>query len=159
MSQFAVFFMIALGMVIIVLLLVFIYKKYTALKRIRMEQQRQAERLRKAQTEKNVYVQDSLKIISQALMTGQVGVIEGAIRVKVLIDHHDPDLHNNNAYSVFSDIFDATEHIPILKAWKELDKRSKRKYEAFMADIATNRGEEVKEAAVTLHAELSRVIH
>ena len=159
MSESTVFFLIASGVLIIIFLSFFIYKKYIVLKNNKMEEEEQAQRLRAAQEEKYKYVIDSLKILSQALMTGQVGIVEGAIRIKVLIDHHDPDLHNNQSYTVFSDIFSETEHIPFLKAWKELDKRSKRKYEIFMSEIETRRGEEVKGAAVKLNAELSRTLH
>lgn len=159
MSDSVLFFLIAVGVMIIVFLSFFIFKKYIALKNIKLEKAEQAQRLRAAQQEKYTYVIDSLKVLSQALITGQVGVVEGAIRIKVLIDHHDPDLHKNQSYAVFSDIFTETEHIPFLKAWKELDKRSKRKYEIFMSDIETSRGEEVKTAAMKLNAELSQVIH
>ncbi len=159
MSESTVFVLIALGVLIIFFLSFFIYKKYISLANIKRAQAEQAERLRAAQQEKYKYIIDSLKILSQALMTGQVGVVEGSIRIKVLIDHHDPDLHKNQSYTVFSDIFAETEHIPFLKAWKELDKRSQRKYELFMSDIEENRGEEVKAAAVKLNAELSRPLH
>ncbi len=159
MSESAVLFLIALGVLMIIFLSIFIFKKQVALQNIKLEQEKQAQRLRAVQQEKYKYVVDSLKILSQALVSGQVGVVEGAIRIKVLIDHHDPDLHENQSYAVFSDIFSETEHIPFLKAWKELDKRSKRKYELFMSDIEASRGEEVKAAAVKLNAELSQVIH
>lgn len=159
MSESVVFFLIALGVLIIVFLSVFIFKKQVALQNIKLEQEKKAQRLRAIQQEKYKYVVDSLKILSQALISGQVGVVEGAIRIKVLIDHHDPDLHKNQSYSVFAEIFAETEHIPFLKAWKELDKRSKRKYEIFMSEIEANRGEEVKAAAEKLNTELSQVIH
>ena len=159
MSDSVLFLLIALGVVMIAFLSFFIIKKSSALKNIKLEQEEQAQRLRAVQQEKYKYVVDSLKVLSQALMTGQVGVVEGAIRIKVLIDHHDPDLHKSQSYAVFSDIFSETEHIPFLKEWKELDKRSKRKYEIFMSEIETSRGEEVKAAAMKLNAELSQVIH
>ncbi|SFG84866.1 DUF2489 domain-containing protein [Neptunomonas qingdaonensis] len=159
MSESTVFVLIGLGVLIIFFLSFFIYKKYISLVNIKRQKEEQAERLRAAQEEKYKHIIDSLKILSQALMTEQVGVVEGAIRIKVLIDHHDPDLHKNQSYAVFSDIFAETEHIPFLKAWKELDKRSKRKYELFMSDIEMKRGEEVKAAAVKLNAELSRTLH
>lgn len=159
MSDSTIYFLITLGGLMSLFLLVYIYKKYNQLKKLQTAKQEQVERLSKAQQEKYTYVLESLKILSQALITDQVGVIEGSIRIKVLIDHHDPSLHQNNSYTVFSDIFKKTEHIPMLKAWKALDKLSKRKYESFMVDIEANRGKEVKEAAVKLNAALNQAIH
>ncbi|MGY8871769.1 MAG: DUF2489 domain-containing protein [Pseudomonadales bacterium] len=159
MSEPVVITMIAFGAIVIVFLLVFIYKKYLLIKKNRLVQQEQAERINKVRQEKYTYVLDSLKVLSQALMSGQVGVVEGSIRIKVLIDHLDPEFHSKNAYKVFSDVFNETEHIPILKAWKSLDKRTKRKYEAFMADIEKKRAEEVIEAAGILNSELNRALH
>ncbi|WP_028469562.1 DUF2489 domain-containing protein [Neptunomonas japonica] len=159
MSESVIISMIAFGALIIVFLLVFIYKKYLLLKKNRLAKQEQAEQINKVRQEKYTYVLDSLKVLSQALVSGQVGVVEGSIRIKVLIDHLDPEFHSKKAYKVFSDIFNETEHIPILKAWKNLDKRTKRKYEAFMADIEEKRAAEAIEAAGVLNSELNRALH
>ena len=159
MSEPVVISMIALGAIAIAFLSIFIYKKYRLLKKSQLEKQEQAARINKVQQEKYTYVLDSLKILSQALMAGQIGVVEGSIRIKVLIDHLDPEFHSKKAYKIFSDIFIETEHIPILKAWKSLDKRTKRKYEAFMADIEKKRADEAIEAAGVLNSELHRALH
>jgi hypothetical protein len=159
MSESVIISMIAFGALIIIFLLVFIYKKYLLLKKNRLAQQEQAEKINKVREEKYTYVLDSLKVLSQALMSGQVGVVEGSIRIKVLIDHLDPEFHSKKAYKVFSDIFNETEHIPILKEWKSLDKRTKRKYEVFMAGIEKKRADEAIEAAGVLHSELNRALH
>ncbi|WP_293268963.1 DUF2489 domain-containing protein [Neptunomonas sp.] len=159
MSEPVIISMIAFGVLIIVFLLVFIYKKYLLLKKNREAKQEQTQQINRVRQEKYTYVLDSLKVLSQALMSGQVGVVEGSIRVKVLIDHLDPEFHNKSAYKVFSDVFNETEHIPILKAWKSLDKRTKRKYEKFMAGIEKKHADEVIEAAGVLNSELNRALH
>lgn len=159
MSEPVVITMIAFGAIVIVFLLVFIYKKYLLLKKNRLAQLEQAERINQVRQEKYTYVIDSLKVLSQALVTGQVGVVEGSIRIKVLIDHLGPEFDTKQTFKVFSEIFNETEHIPILKAWKSLDKRTKRKYEAVMADIEKKRADEVIEAAGVLNSELNRALH
>ena len=74
MSESTVFVLIALGVLIIFFLSFFIYKKYISLVNIKRQKEEQAERLRAAQEEKYKHIIDSLKILSQALMTEQVGV-------------------------------------------------------------------------------------
>ncbi|WP_162224929.1 DUF2489 domain-containing protein [Neptunomonas antarctica] len=159
MSELTMTIMIVVGVLLIIFLSAFSYKKYRILKSIHAEKALQTERVLAMKKEKYIHVQDSLRILAKALTADQLGVIEGAIRIKVLIDHYDPELHYEDDFKIFSEISKQTEHIPILKEWKNLDKLSKRKYEALMAEIASTKGDDVKKATASLEVQLNRTTH
>ncbi len=48
---------------------------------------------------------------------------EGCIRIKVLLDHVDPTLHEQAPFSIFSTMYKATEHMPTHEARKKTDKK------------------------------------
>ncbi|MFV0455149.1 MAG: DUF2489 domain-containing protein [Pseudomonas sp.] len=71
-----------------------------------------------------------LRILANCLLDEQVPLIEGAIRIKVLLDNYDADLGQDPRCQVFQDLFDATAQVPTHAAWKALDKAERRRHEA-----------------------------
>jgi len=63
---------------------------------------------------------DSIRVIATALVQGQVGLTEGAIRINKLSSLLDEASGGNGQYKVFSQLAEATAHIPILENWKKL---------------------------------------
>ncbi len=74
-----------------------------------------------------------LKILCGSLLDEQMPWIEGCIRLKVILEHYNFELSHDEAYSVFQEVFFATEHIPTHEAWKALDKAERRKHEETFA--------------------------
>ena len=70
-----------------------------------------------------------LNILASSLLDGQLPLIEGAIRIKVLLDNYDSALSNDSRCQVFHLIFDATADVPTHAAWKALDKTERRRFE------------------------------
>jgi hypothetical protein len=66
---------------------------------------------------------NSIKVIAQCMIDKQVELSEGCIRVKVLLDHVAPELHEDEKFSVFTKMYNATEHMPTHEARKKTDKR------------------------------------
>jgi hypothetical protein len=65
----------------------------------------------------------SIKVLAQSMLDGQVELSEGCIRVKILLDHVAPLLHQDAAFSVFSTLYDALQHMPTHEARKQSDKQ------------------------------------
>lgn len=73
---------------------------------------------------------NDLRILASSLLDEQLPLIEGAIRIKVLLDHYALELSQNPHCQVFQLIFEATSQVPTHAAWQALDKRERRQHEA-----------------------------
>ena len=70
-----------------------------------------------------------LNILASSLLDEQLPLIEGAIRIKVLLDNYDSTLSNDSRCQVFHVLFEATADVPTHAAWKALDKSERRRFE------------------------------
>jgi hypothetical protein len=81
------------------------------------------------QEEQHQRIGGDLQILAASLLEGQLPLIEGAIRIKVLLDNYDSSLSQNQHYQVFHLLFEATAEVPTHAAWKALDKHLRRQHE------------------------------
>lgn len=70
-----------------------------------------------------------LQILADSLLEGQLPLIEGAIRIKVLLDNYDSRLSQDQRCQVFHLLFEATAQVPTHAEWKALDKQVRRQHE------------------------------
>lgn len=76
-----------------------------------------------------------LTILASSLLDEQLPLIEGAIRIKVLLDNYDSGLSNDPRCQVFHQLFEATADVPTHTAWKALDKGDKRRFEQRFSEL------------------------
>ncbi len=82
-----------------------------------------------AQQERQQRLGGDLNILTSSLLDEQVPLIEGAIRIKVLLDNYDSSLSNDGRCQVFHLLYEATADVPTHAAWKALDKAERRRFE------------------------------
>ena len=82
-----------------------------------------------AQQERQQRLGGDLSILASSLLDEQLPLIEGAIRIKVLLDNYDSTLSNDSRCQVFHLLFEATAEVPTHAAWKALDKAERRRFE------------------------------
>ena len=82
-----------------------------------------------AQQERQQRLGGDLHILASSLLDEQLPLIEGAIRIKVLLDNYDSTLSNDCRCQVFHVLFEATADVPTHAAWKALDKSERRRFE------------------------------
>ena len=70
-----------------------------------------------------------LQILARSLLDDQLPLIEGAIRIKVLLDNCDSSLSQHPRCAVFHQLFAATAEVPTHADWKALDKSVQRQHE------------------------------
>ena len=70
-----------------------------------------------------------LRILASSLLEGQLPLIEGAIRIKVLLDNYDSTLSQDPRCEVFHQLFAATAQVPTHAEWKALEKSVRRQHE------------------------------
>ncbi|MCQ4348989.1 DUF2489 domain-containing protein [Pseudomonas stutzeri] len=82
-----------------------------------------------AHEERQQRLNGDLRILAGSLLDEQVPLIEGAIRIKVLLDNYDIALSGHEHCKVFHALFDATSGIPTHAAWKALSREERRAHE------------------------------
>lgn len=82
-----------------------------------------------AERERQERIGGDLQILAGSLLEGQLPLIEGAIRIKVLLDNYDSQLSRDQRCEVFHLLFEATAEVPTHAAWKALDKQQRRQHE------------------------------
>lgn len=76
-----------------------------------------------------------LHILASSLLEGQLPLIEGAIRIKVLLDNYDSNLSKDQRCEVFHLLFAATAQVPTHAEWKALEKSVRRQHEQRFSEL------------------------
>jgi len=118
MSEAIIWIGILLGLVMIAGLCWFILTKSRELKVFQAQRAQQEVQ----QAEKRSYLIESIKVIATTMLEDQVELSEGCIRIKVLIDHLDASLHEQESFKIFEQMYRDTEHMPTHQARKNTDK-------------------------------------
>jgi hypothetical protein len=76
-----------------------------------------------------------LRILASSLLEGQLPLIEGAIRIKVLLDNYDSSLSQDPRCEVFHLLFTATAQVPTHADWKALERSVRRQHEQRFSEL------------------------
>ena len=79
-------------------------------------------------TEKEKYIVQSIMFLSRGVLADQLTLTEASIRISGLLDTLDLAEETREQYSVFTQLSEACQHIPILDAWKALPKKEKQRF-------------------------------
>ncbi|WP_250656461.1 DUF2489 domain-containing protein [Alkalimarinus coralli] len=134
---------IVIGALIATALVLFIIKKWKFIKQVEAAKKAQEEE----QLEKQKKAVESIKIIALCMIEEQVELSEGCIRIKVLLDHVAPELHDQAPFNVFSMMYNATEHMPTHEARKQADKALIRKLDAERFELEKSFKQEIIDAS------------
>ena len=88
-----------------------------------------------------------LRILASSLLDEQLPLIEGAIRIKVLIDNYDSRLSQNTRSKVFHTLYEATRDVPTHAAWKALSNEERAHYRSRFAALEREHGEALRAAS------------
>ena len=120
------------GLIIILVLAAYALSLWRDVRRkTELEQQQQRDREQRLAAD--------IEFLAQSLVNGQVPPIEGAIRIKVLLDNYTGPRRETLDLAVFETVYDATAHIPTHQAWKDLPRTTRREHEETMLAIETAR--------------------
>ncbi|NLC10467.1 MAG: DUF2489 domain-containing protein [Gammaproteobacteria bacterium] len=102
---------------------------------------RQQQRQQQLQTEHKQKNRDKLagdlSVLLSSLLDEQAPWVELCIRIKVVLDHYDCELGQQDDYQVFQRVYQACENIPTHQAWKDLTKAERRTYEVGFVNTDT----------------------
>ena len=136
---------LAIGLFVIATLLIAALGGYALYlwRRVWRNERLQAE----ARTQQQTALAEDLRILASCLLEEQVPLIEGAIRIKVLLDNYDVALGQHPRCQVFQQLFEATEQVPTHAAWKALDKQERRRHEAQFSALKLQHKAEARRSA------------
>lgn len=108
---------------------------------------RREQQLAEMQAQQHAALAGDLRVLAGSLLEEQVPLIEGAIRIKVLLDNYDSNLGQDPRCQVFQVLFEATEQVPRHAAWKALDKTERRRHEASFSALELQHKAEARRSA------------
>lgn len=111
---------------------------------------RNQQRLARQERERNDRLEGDIRILAQSLLSGQLPVIEGAIRIKVLLDNYSGERPVGLNLQVLETIYEATAHIPTHQAWQALPKPERRLHERQMETLEARHRSAVEQIAQQL---------
>lgn len=121
----------------------FLWQQVWARRKAVAEQQIQHQRSR----------EEDLRVLAKALLEERLPLIEGGLRIKVLLDNYDSPLRLDPNCKIFQVLYQATAHIPTHDAWKALDKSERRRHEATFSALEHQHKTEARQAAHWLLSE------
>ncbi len=108
------------------------------------QQEAQQQRQAKVEQDRIQYIYESLNVISRAVLDDQCPVIEGCIRIAVLMDNLSLDCDTKHRFSPIFTIYNATRHIPTHGNWKALERRQQQAFKQEMFALEREHAEAVK---------------
>lgn len=116
---------------------------------------RQRQELQRVSRERDERLAEDIRFLAQSLTTGQLPLIEGSIRIKVLLDNYQGALRSGIDIDVFTLLYDATADIPTHQAWKDLPKDERNVYRQRMEQLEAEHGARARLAAEDLGSGLN----
>jgi K+ transporter len=92
-------------------------------------------------------VNKSIQILARAVQGEELTLTEASIRISVLLDTLDVSDNVRTEFSAFYQLRERTSHIPILAAWKNLDRKQQKEFEIERLRYETTFGDFVIDAA------------
>jgi exopolyphosphatase/pppGpp-phosphohydrolase len=111
------------GIIISLFLLNYILRTSKKMKSLNAQEKQLTEQIDKVHEDTRLNATQSIKIIAQCMLDEQMELSEGCIRIKVLLDHVAPEFHEDPYFKIFSQVYDATQHMPTHEARKAADKK------------------------------------
>jgi len=150
MTQTTLWVLIAISTGIAIFLLIFNLQAWKKIKALKHSNHELENKQTQALNDSQLKAHESIRVIAQCMIDEQVDLSEGSIRIKVLLDHVAPELHEHPTFSIFSKIYAATEHMPTHEARKQADKKLIRKLDKERVKLEADNKEEILTASKEL---------
>lgn len=146
MSEFPTWVVVIAALIIVLLsgtALYYLIRLY----KLRQHQQQALQALNERGEAQRQRVNNSIQVLAKAVGSEDLTLTEASIRISVLLDGLSVDGEIKEEFSAFYQLREATSHIPILEAWKQLDKKEKRRLSREREQLETQHSEFVLDAA------------
>ena len=100
-----------------------------------------------AESERQQRLGGDLRTLANNLLDERVPLIEGAIRIKVLLDNFDIQLSSHEYCRVFHTLFDETSGIPTHAVWRTLTVTERRQHDRRFSELELRHKAAARKAA------------
>ncbi len=153
MSQFVIYALIFICVVVCVIAINYIRKHHSTIKQAKFDALEQEKNSKQRYEERRAYLIESIQVIAKAVGNDEkLTYTEACMRLTALLESLEPNLLQHADYSVIFEVYKRTEHSPIKGEWKKLSKQKQWKYKQEMASVESEFGDEVCIAARKLAA-------
>lgn len=97
--------------------------------------------------DRNARLAADIQFIAKSLLDEQCPWIEGAIRIKVLLDNYTGPRRESLDASIFETIYEATSHIPTHAGWRQLSRAERKLHQRHMDNLEKRHKEALLRAA------------
>lgn len=153
MSDVTVYSLILVNLLVVAGLSVYIWRLLLKQKKKRLEAEQKLQEIAAEVREHRLYLIESLQVIAQSVINGEIPLVEACIRCKVLLDNLDPMLAQNEDFLVFNEVFEQSNHIPRMEAWKKLKGPQKVEFMGLIDQLEGKYEEAIHLAAKSLLAQ------
>ena len=91
--------------------------------------------------------QQSINIIAQSMIDGQMDIVEGAIRLKHLLDALPLSETTRYKFAIFSHVNEKVQHIPTHSAWQQLSRQERFRFEKLLDETSIRYGKHLIDSA------------
>jgi pyruvate/2-oxoglutarate dehydrogenase complex dihydrolipoamide dehydrogenase (E3) component len=142
--------LVAFGILIIFALSIYAIKLWMQVYE-RNKRSKEQERAFIEQQEKQLqHIHESLNVIAKSMTEKQCPLIEGCIRIKVLLDQLQLPQTMQQEFAIFEKIYSKTNHIPTHQAWKDLKLKNRHQFTSEMEQLTTKHEQEILAGAEQL---------
>lgn len=138
--------LIAAGLGVIALLLVFIFRQAKALADGKRRQAKATAFLEQRRQD----MVESVRVIALAVEADQVEYSEACLRLKGLLDHLAPELLEQSPYRVFLEVHEHLQHMPTHRARQATETRFVEKMDKERFEIEKKYADEIRRAATAI---------
>lgn len=129
MSQSVIYLLIALGLAACVVAVVYIRRHLMIIRQAKVQQEEQDQATRQRYEERRAYLIESIQVIAKAVGSDEkLSNTEACMRLTSLLESFAPQLLQQAEFSVIQEVYNRTQHIPIMAEWKALSKQAQWKY-------------------------------
>lgn len=139
--------LIAIAAVIVIGLAFYAFSLTRKVKALKEKRRQDALEMEAELSQQRTHRNRSIQIIAQGILTDQLSLTEGAIRIRVLMDGLNVDVSVREEFNAFYQLSDATSHIPILEEWKKLKLKQRMAYDSERVKLESDHKEFVEDAA------------
>ncbi|BBB27627.1 DUF2489 domain-containing protein [Amphritea japonica] len=159
MSDATVYSLIVVNLLVVAGLSVYIWRLLLKQKTRRLDAERKLQEIAAEVREHRLYLIESLQVIAQSVINGEIPLVEACIRCKVLLDNLDPILGQREDLLVFNEVFQQSNHIPRMEAWKKLKGPQKVEFMGLIDQLEAKYKDSIHHAAKSLLAQDLSLYH
>jgi len=142
-----VYWIVLLMTVVVTILSVVAWRMWRKVFEQKNKAKQHGESALKDEHDRTDYIVESINIIASSLLSDQVRIAEGSIRMAVLMDNLPLTCDAKHQFKAIFEVHEKTSHIPTHEKWKALSKSERKQFEKELKALESRYKESIFAAA------------